>query len=213
MAQFALRMDYDRDADRGTLSHWVSANADRYLVVFETADGENPHIHAIIHSTKTIATLRASFKRAFPTKTGNASYSLKKCDKEFRDYELYMCKGVDRDTPPVVEMRQGLEYTDEAIAEAHGKYWVNNAAIQQAREERKNALKLDIVEAVEKVCKEKGVRSHDRKGIALVYIRMKVRSKRGINLFQARAVVNTVSCLLDDTGDTEEDLASHIAQL
>lgn len=208
--QYALRMDYDRGVDRGALSAYLGSNAARYLVVYETADGENPHVHAIFYSEKTLAALRKAFQRAFPAKNGNAAYSLKACDEEFSGYINYMCKGADRDTLPVVELRQGLEYTDDEIEAAHDRYWVNNEAIAAARKARK--LNMDIVEAVEKEAKDKGVRSDDRVSIAKIYIRMKRAAKKGINVFQAKAVVNTVSMLLDDTGVREEELAIEIAR-
>lgn len=213
MAQYALRLDFDRDVDRSPLSRWLDGNSNRYLVVFETAEGENPHVHAIFHSDKTIATLRQSFKRAFPSKTGNGAYSLKACDEDYDGYIRYMCKGQARGQGPDVVMRMGLEYSEDAIASAHDMYWVNAEAIERARAARRKAAKLDIVEAVEKVAKEKGVRSHERKEVAKIYIRMKKEQKKGINVFQARAVVNTVCVLLDDTGDAEEELAAHIANL
>lgn len=211
MSQYALRMDYDRTVDRGPLSNWLSANSARFLVVFETAEGENPHVHVILFSEKTLAALRASFKRAFEGKVGNGAYSLKLCSVDFEGYIRYMCKGVNAATGPHVEMRQGLEYTDDAIKAAHGMYWVNNDALLAAR--RARAVKMDVVEAIEKECKDKGVRSHDRVEIAKIYIRMKVTAKKGINVFQARSVVNTVSILLDDSGERETELAGEIARL
>lgn len=211
MTQYALRLDYDRGVDRQPLSDWLSSNSSRFLVVFETAEGENPHVHVILFSPKTLPALRKSFQRAFPNKNGNGAYSLKICSVEFQGYIDYMCKGVNATTGPHVEMRQGLEYTDDAVRAAHGRYWVNNEALLAAR--RARAIKMDVVEAIEKECKEKGVRSHDRKEIAKIYIRMKVTAKKGINLFQARAVVNTVSILLDDSGEREDELAGEIARL
>lgn len=208
--QYALRMDYTRDSDRGRLSDFLSRNSPRYLVVFETADGENPHIHAIFYSEGRLASLRQAFRRAFEDKTGNGAYSLKECDQEFGDYIQYMCKGPDAGTMPTVEMRQGLEYTDEEIEAAHLRYWVNNDAIMEARRARK--VTKDIVEAVEAEAKAKGVRSSDRVGIAKIYIRMKVAAKKGINIFQAKAVVNTVAVLLDDENIREEELALEIAR-
>lgn len=210
MTQYALRMDYNRDVDRGALSNWLSSNAGRFLVVFETAEGENPHIHAIFYSEKKLAALRASFKRAFEDKVGNGAYSMKECTADFQGYIDYMCKGTSADDGPVVEMRQGIEYTEEAIDAAHGRYWVNNEALMAARRARN--VRMDVVEVIEKECKEKGVRSHDRAEIAKIYIRMKVSAKKGINVFQARSVVNTVSVLLDDTGNREEELAAEIAR-
>lgn len=209
--QYALRLDYERGSDRDILSGYLDRYSSRYLVVFETASDENPHVHCIFWSESKLAALRKAFKERFPSKVGNGAYSLKECDASFDDYVAYMCKGKSKDDAPVVEMRMGLEYTDEALEDAHNRYWVVNAEIGQ-RKRARYSEKLGIVEAVEKLAKEKGLRPSERSEIAKIYIRLKKESKRGISIFQARSVVNTVALLLDDTGNAEEELALEIAR-
>lgn len=201
---FALRCDYDH-ADKQRLSDWLSSNADGYLVCYEEVDDENPHIHAVVYSSKNIDTLRKSFKRAFPDKKGNGAYSLKACDGNVDDYIAYICKGGSVDDMAHVVCLCGLEFDEAYVVEMHERYWDRNAALQRAAKERSSA-RGSMVDAVEKLCREQGVRAYERKRVALVYIREMKKLRRGINVFQGRAVVNGVVALLDDEegGATEE---------
>jgi hypothetical protein len=206
--RYALRADLS-DANKATLSKWLTENADGFIVARETVEGENPHIHAILETTKTLKAVRSSFVRAFPHCTGNKGYSLKVCGDDWDAYVRYICKGT-KDVPPVIWSRCGLAYTDEVIKSAWEKYWVNNAAIEENRKKRIKVEKANIVEQIEKICKETG--ETDRKEIARVYIRLFRDARKGINVFAARAVVNTVWCLLG--GDSaEEQLIYKIADL
>jgi len=207
-AHYALRMDYV-DLDRTPLSTWLSANATGFLCVYETADGENPHIHAVFHSGLKLSGLRSSFKKAFVDKVGNGAYSLKVCDDDVEAYMRYMCKGASVEEEPTVIVQQGLDYTPEKVKAAWEMYWVNNAAIKANK--RKRVKCSTIVEELELACKAKGVKKSDREGIALEYIRMYKDARKGINVFHARSVVNTVAILLDDTGDVAKVLAGQIA--
>lgn len=207
---YALRMDVSAsEEEKPRLSTWLSANASGFLVVFEQAPNENDHIHAVLYSDKKLDALRKSFKRAFPEKAGNGGYSMKKCDDDVEAYMRYMCKGAGVDAPPEVWARQGLEYDDQKVEAAHEAYWVNAEALRSNK--RKRAKIGTIVEELEALCKQKGVRKDDKVGIAREYIRFYRDARKGINVFQARAVVNTVALLLDDTGKFEEELANQIA--
>lgn len=205
-AHYALRMDYE-EADRQDLSAWLSSAGGAFLCVFETASGENPHVHAVIYSEKKLAALRKSFQRSFPGKNGNGAYSLKICDDDVDAYMRYMCKGASRDDPPVVLFQQGLDYTPELVEAAHGRYWVNADAIKANK--RKRVVCSTIVEELEKLCKDKGVRSRD--AIALEYVRLYKDGRKAINIFHGRGVVNTVAVLLDESGDVAQSLAAQIA--
>lgn len=207
---YALRMDVsESEAEKPRLSDWLSANGTAFLVVFEQAPNENDHIHAVFYSDKKLDALRKSFKRAFTEKAGNGGYSLKKCDDDVEAYMRYMCKGPDADTQPEVWCRQGLEYAPEKVVSAHEAYWVNAEALRSNK--RKRAKLGTIVEELEALCKHKGVTKGDKVGIAREYIRFYRDARKGINVFHARSVVNTVALLLDDTGKFEEELANQIA--
>lgn len=211
---FALRCDYSRDADKQRLSDWCSANADSFVFVYEEVDGENPHVHGLLYSSKTIDALRKSFKRVFEEKRGNGAYSLKPCTGDVDSYLAYICKGADSETPPVAEISQGLVFSGECLTEAHERYWDVNSRLRQAAKERADSKGANMVEVVEKLCREEGVRSYDRKGIARVYIRVMKRARKAINIFAARAVVNGVVVALDEEdGGATEDIVTSIANL
>lgn len=209
--KFALRADVF-EGFKARLIAWLSVVALGWIVAFETA-GENRHVHLILDSCYDIKKLRNSFTHAFKECVGNKGYSLKLCDDDFDAYIRYICKGDDKDTPPVIWSRQGLGYTDAAIKLAHEMYWVNNDALIANSKKRKAVEKENIVEQVEKESKRLGIKAYDRVGVARVYIRLFRDARKGINVFAARAIVNTV-CLLLDNGDSSETmLAQKIADL
>jgi len=198
--RYALRVDvFDGLKDR--LSQWLSSVANGFIVSFETTIGQNDHVHCIVDCHKSIKVIRSSFCRAFPESVGNKSYSLKLCDDEYLAYVRYICKGKDKETDPVIWIRQGLLYRDEDIKDAHEKYWVNNAAIEENRTKRK-AVDGNLVEQLERICKKKGVRAMDRQRVAEEYIKLFRDARKGINVYAARAIVNTV-CLCLEGGDAE----------
>lgn len=210
---YALRCDFDLDGDKQRLSDWLSANADGFLVVYEEVDGENPHIHAILYSGKKLDALRKSFKREFEEKRGNGAYSLKPCTGDVGDYIAYMCKGQDADTEPRVVCAQGIEFSGDRVGEFHQRYWDVNARLRAGADAR-SAMKGNMVEAIEKLCRDEGVRPYDRKGIARVYIRECKRMRKAINIFAAKAVVNGVCVALDDEdGGATEDIVVAISNI
>lgn len=200
------------DGLKEKLSEWLSKNAEGWIVAYEEA-GENKHVHAIVNSCKSIKQLRNAITYALPECKGNKGYSLKLCDDDHDAYIRYICKGEDVETPPVIWTRQGLDYTDKAIEEAWQMYWVNNEAIKENAAKRAKVAKENIVEQVERLCKAKGVRAYERSEIAKVYINLFRDARKGINVFAARAVVNTVSLLLDGGDGAKDCLANKIAEL
>lgn len=205
---YALRLDVSQE-DKEPISTWLSSNGTAFLAVYEEGENENPHVHVVLYSDKRIDSLRKSFVRAFPGKTGNGGYSLKKCDDDVDAYMRYMCKGIDPELGPTVWCHQGLEYTAEKVSDAHGRYWVNHEAL--VNNKRKRVKTATIVEELELLCKRKGVKKNDKEAIALEYIRLYRDARKPINIFHARGVVNTVACLLDDSGEAEKALAASIA--
>lgn len=210
--QFALRADV-RDGFREQLDAFLGKVADGFIVAYETADGENPHIHAIFTSTKTLKANRSAFSRFCPEHKGNAAYSLKCCDDDFEAYIRYICKGKSRDSPPEIWTRQGLEFSDDVIARAHLAYYVNQDAVCANAVKRRKVEAGNVVEQVEQRCKELGLKGYERKEIAKVYISLFRDARKGINIYAAKAVVNTVACCLDGGDSAQEDLAYTISQL
>lgn len=214
MAKFALRADVF-DGFKARLIKWLGIVALGWIVAYEVATGteENRHVHLILDSDWDIKKIRNSFTRSFKELTGNSGYSLKLCNDDFEAYIRYICKGVDKDTPPVIWSRQGLDYTSSAIEQAHKKYWVNNEALTENGKKRKKVEKENIVEQVEKEAKRLKLKASDRIEVAKVYMRLYRDARKGINIFAARAVVNTVCLLLDDADGSENLLALRIADL
>lgn len=210
--KYALRLDVQIHwTDR--VSKWCSENGNGFIVVFEAA-GDNLHIHAIIDSVKSIKVLRSSITRSFPECVGNKGYSLKLCDDNYDAYIRYICKGEDASTPPQVWCKQGLKYTAEDISNAHAMYWVNNESLKENAAKRVKVEKESIIDQVEKLAKEKGFKGHERVEVSKIYLRLFRDARKGINIFAARAVVNTVCLLLDGVGGcAEEHLASKIADV
>lgn len=207
--RYAIRIDVT-DALKKRISDWLSGNGNGFICVKEVS-GDNHHVHIILDSVKSIKQLRSSFTRAFPECVGNKSYSLKLCDDDYDAYIRYICKGESKEIPPVVWCKQGLHYTAEHIELAHGKYWVNNDALIENAKKRARVEKESIVEQVEKAAKKADLKGYERVEVAKIYIRMFRDARKGINVFAARAVVNTVCCILD--GCAEDALAVKIADL
>lgn len=207
--RYAIRMDVDPSFKR-RVSDWFSSAGNGYIVVYEVS-GDNKHIHAILDSVKSIKQLRNSLTNSFPECVGNKGYSLKVCDDNYDAYIRYICKGSSPDEEPIVWTKQGLKYTAEDISNAHQMYWVNNAALEENARKRLKVEKESIVEQVEKLAKAQGLKGFQREEVAKVYIRLFRDARKGINVFAARAVVNTVCCLLEGSG--EDHLAQKIAEL
>lgn len=202
------------DGFRERFVRWLTTIALGWIVAYEVAGGENRHVHVIFDSESDIKKVRNSFTRTFTECVGNKGYSLKLCDDDFDAYIRYICKGGGKDIPPVIWSRQGLDYTDANIASAHEKYWVNNAAIVENANKRKRVEKDNICEQVEKLAKKASLKAHDRVEVAKIYMRLFRDARKGINVFAARAVVNTVCLLLDDPNACSENaLAMKIADL
>lgn len=205
---FALRMDILKEDDGSTLNAWLSNNASAFFVVKEFGDAkENPHYHAVLYASAKTASLRQSFRRAFPAHKGNGSYSLKECDEDTDGYGRYICKGADRDSLPDIVCRQGIDYTDGWVRAMHDQYWVNNDALLANRKRRA----MNMVERLESICKDKRIRWSDRTEIAKQYVILQKEARKPVNTFAARATVNTVACLLDDSSEAVEQLAIEIA--
>lgn len=212
--QFALRLDYKVEFYDRILSLLVLAS--RYFAVIEEgSEGQNTHIHAILYSDKTIASIRKAIQRLFPEERGNGFYSLKACDQDIDAYMRYMCKGVDSETMPNIFGYCGLDYSKSKITEWHEQYWVNNAALKVNKKKRKEASeKGTITEILEQRCKKLKLKACEREKIAHEYIKMYVEWRKPINVFAARAVVNTVVAILEEEPGAQTNLlAFRIAEL
>lgn len=213
MVQFALRLDYKSEYYDRVLA--ILCLASRYFAVIEDGDqGQNTHIHAIMYSDKKLAALRKAIQRQFPEERGNGFYSLKECDQDIDAYMRYMCKGSSKESMPVILGYCGLDYNKSSIVDWHNAYWVNNEALAKNKKKRKGKDAGTVTEILEKRCKEKKIRADEREKIAHEYIRMYAEWRKPINVFAARAVVNTVCVILEEDGGTiTNQLAYRISEL
>lgn len=214
MPQLALRIDYRECFYDRILS--ILCLASRYFAVTETSeDGGNPHIHAILYTDKKLPAVRKAIQRLFPEERGNGFYSIKECDQDIEAYMRYMCKGSDSKSMPNILGYCGLEYNKSAIESWHEQYWVNNQSLQVNKKKRKAAKEQGtITEILEKVCKEKKFKAHEREKIAHEYIRLYAEWRKPINVYAAKAVVNTVSVILEEEpGQQTNLLAFKIADI
>lgn len=209
--KYALRADVF-EGFKQRLIKWLGVVALGWICAYEVS-GDNKHVHLVLDSESDIKKLRNAFTRAFPECVGNKGYSLKLCDDDFNAYIRYICKGDGKDSPPVIWSRQGLDYTDPIIKVSHEMYWVNNDAIIANSKKRKAVEKENLVEQIEKRAKEMGLKAHERVEVAKIYMRLHRDARKGINVFAARAVVNTVCLLLEGADCSETFLAQKIADL
>jgi len=181
---YAIRFDVKDDS--GDFLHWLALDGGGYLVVRETnADGENPHAHVLLWSTRSMAALRKSIQRELPDHAGNGGYSLKVCDDEER-YVQYMFKGGGADDPPAILACYGLDWP-MVVDELHAAYWEENLKLNK---ERRQKLKGNNTEQLLDRCQKKKFTHWE--DIAQEYIRMCLDANKAINSFAARGVCNTV---------------------
>lgn len=197
----ALRLD-------GTASEklieFLDKDGGSYLVVRELEDS-NPHFHAVVHSKRKLQAFRSAFVRAcVPPGGGNRAYSLTLV-RDLDKYERYLCKGAALEEEPQVVASNGLKYDASWIAETHERYWSENQAIKEAR------AKLPVAEFTLLECRDRKVPYHDKKAIALVYIRELVQRRKAINIFSVRSSVALIAAQLCPDDTAIEELATSVA--
>lgn len=183
---FALRLDVSDDDRLRSLLSFLSVLACGYLVVRETVEGGNPHVHAVLELDSPIRRLRQRMLRHLDWLRGNGDYSLTVC-RDVDKYYRYLCKGEDADAGPCVVGRQGLLFTDVWIEEQHAAYWDTNRAYK-----RREKLPGSAVEYVHRQCINKGISHTQEQLIAREYIALLSRQKKSVNFFLVQAVVRGV---------------------
>lgn len=205
--RYSLRVD-DADGVRQSLVDYLGSCGGSYFVVFEEA-GDNKHYHCYFESERKISAVRKAIQRL--GQVGNGGYSLKLCDAHYDRYLQYMCKGPDAESLPDVVAVHGLMFTDDWIQEKHDAYWVDNAQIRENRIKRKRIASASVTELLEEQCKHKAVAWSNRQLIAEEYINMQINARKSISVHAARAVVNTVQCLLCPDDQAVKQLSEDIA--
>lgn len=208
---YALRITLFEPENLVKLSAFLSHAFVQWLVCREQAAEDHCHIYG--RGALKLKGLQASFKKFFPDHGGNAGHSIKQCDSQVYDYLKYICKGSNQDTPPIIVSKQGIDFTDEYVAELHAAYWVSNAEIRNNSKKREH-LKLagTIVEQVEREAKQLKLsgQCYDREAVAAIYVKMYVDARKPVNVYHAKGVVNTVCALL--SGASFDLLVSDCAQ-
>lgn len=188
---YALRVDL-KNGDQSDIVEYLDSTGGAYLLVREGGD-DNPHVHAIMESDREIRMLRQDLKRKLSWLAGNGDYSLATV-RDLEKYERYCCKGHEGGAAIVVA-RMGIRYSDSFLEERRSQYWQEQADYK-ARHKRKGLHSATIVEKVEEICKNKGIRWDQESKIGAEYLKLLSEGKKGVNAYQLRAVVKGVQLQL-----------------
>lgn len=210
---YALRVHLVSDEVDSRVLAWIRTKSPGHLVVRHEADEDDarPHWHALLWSEKKDQALRADFKKANPGLVGNGGYSLtrikKKTDEDpVEAYERYMCHGNHEGDPVVVVSAHGAKYVPEFFVEQNKLFYAKRRDFRQKAEKKQQTSCL--VNELVKECQAAVVSTRDE--IALKLVRLCVRTRRPLNTFYARNVVNTVWAILRGE-EAERELAREIA--
>lgn len=201
MPVLALRVDGKAHWD---LQSFLEDDGGAYLLVCEEPEG-NPHMHAVLHSTRNAQAVRMALRRALPYLSGNGSYSVAEV-RDLAKYERYMCKGEAHGCMPEITGAYGIQYSDaEWQAATHEEYWAVNQELQEQRK------KMNVAEATLAACKDARIAWSNRERIAEMYIRELVAREKSINLFSVKSAVNLIQVQLCPDDQAIKDLAAHCA--
>lgn len=168
-------------------------------------EGDNPHFHAVLHTTKKISAVRQAIKRAYPSANGNGGYSVALV-RDLAKYERYMCKGESDSEMPQVVAGYGMDYGSVPWREAqHDAYWEENAELSRKRK------RAPIVDAVFNKCRDSQIPWNNRERIAMVYLREVADRDKPINTFAAKAAINLIQVKLCPDDSMLEELARNIS--
>lgn len=192
MAPLVLALRTDKAF--ASVKAWIDSKAIGGWAVREVS-GDNEHWHWLLETEafRNVQSFRVLFTRACPELRGNSSYSVSEV-KDLEKYERYMAKGETQGVLPEVAWRNSVRYDDEKVEALHEEYWTENAKLKR----RKVGTALD---SVYDDCKRDSVQWNDREAIAEKYIRELVSRNRPLNLFAARAAVNTIQIKLCPNDD------------
>lgn len=194
----ALRTDKEFEAVKA----FVTSKSYGGFCVREAKE-DNEHWHWLLEvSAKNVQTFRVLLTRTVPELKGNSAYSATEV-ADLAKYERYMCKGDSEGQKPEVVWTQSVKYTPAKIDELHAAYWLENSKLKK----RKVGSMLDYV--VDEA-KRQNVSWRDRKALSLIYVREVKARARPLNLFAARATMNTVQMLLCPNDTMEDEFAEQI---
>lgn len=214
-AEFCLRVDVTALAHEDAIKDMIERLPDvSYFAFVEFGDYdklENEHVHAYIRTTATDRAVRERIRRLVgPTARGNKAYSLKSADPGLLDrYERYCCKGQDRETPPLLLGAIGIKYNEDWFMRRQAEYYEEADTLRAPTNKALCGPKL--VARLLEICRSVGIAWDARDQIAQEYIKLYIGWGKPINVYSAKGVVNTVSCLLSDGEEGVKWLAGQIA--
>lgn len=195
MNTYAIRLD---GHEHHSFLEYLDSTGGAYFIVRE-GHVDNPHMHAVVFSEKTLAAFRSKFVRqVLGGAHGNGAYSITKV-KDLDKYERYMCKGASSAEAPDVVAVNGIKYSWEWIHDTHERYWATNEELHAKR------AKLSVCDAVLAACRDAGLEWRSRERIAELYIRELVARDKVINIFALKSAINLIQIKLcpDDTAITD----------
>lgn len=198
----AIRVDGDQYVQK--LKDFLTSDG-AALCVRETVEGENPHYHAVLHSTRKVPAIRMALKRALGIDAGgNGVYSLAEV-RDLDKYQRYMLKGPSLEVMPDVVVAVGIQYQDTDWRQAkHDAFWEE---AEQLSRKRKAEPLMDVVF---RECTTTGVEWHMRDKIAKIYIKELISRNKAINCFAAKSAINLLQCKLCPDESALDNLVSSI---
>lgn len=208
-----LRVDIYVDEDLERIKKFIPGVASAYLVVEEDHDG-NRHIHAYLRFSGAIKSFRNKFLYAFKDHRGNKAYSVNEMwsgEENHIGYFRYMCKGVDRDTRPIVVISSGIQFTPTDLERYHQEYYDHADDYQKKR--KRKADELSIEDELVKRCKDKQLRPTINKlAVIRQCIHLYKERKKGFTDYEIERKVNYACLMLDDTEEFEAEAAERICR-
>lgn len=193
MDKYAIRFDQPSES----VKEWLK-NAGGHISFIE-GGSDNPHIHVLLYSAKSLAALRKDIQRKFGH-LGNGGYSITVV-RDLDKYERYICKGAGSGQLPCLFSKHLVDYDEEWIQTRHEKYY----EIQEAE-----SCQRTVLEEVEHQCRQENVEWDDRLVICKKYIKELVKRRKCINNFAVKGGVNLIQCSLCQTEEAVNALAFEI---
>lgn len=201
---YDLAIRYDGESAE-KLIEFLEADGGSFLVVKEL-ENSNPHFHVVLHTRRKPQAVRMAFRRQFPDRSGNASYSIATV-RDLDKYHRYMMKGESASVDANVVASNGIQYSNaEWQREQHDAYWQVNQELREADDRR------PVVDVVLEACRTSAVDWSNREKIAEVYIRELVHRDKPINLHSVRSCVSLIQVKLCPDDKAILDLAAHCCQ-
>ena len=131
-----------------------------------------------------------------------------KGDEAHIGYFRYMCKGNDKDTPPVVVMSEGLKFLPDLLAEYHSDYYVH----QSVGNKKRKIPDLSIEDECVQHCRKHAYRVHQKMDIALALVKIYREREKGWTDYELERKMNFVLAKLDDDDSFVNETAERLVR-